>query len=150
AGIAPAPLHCHASRVRALRLGNSSLTCTRLAYGIWRIAGARDDGRSPAAVLATARSALISAYEAGYTLFDGADIYGGEGRAEELFGKVLREVSGMRERILVTSKCGVRHAGAPNPDSPQRWDFSPDYIVRSCEGSLKRLGVETIDLYLLH
>jgi predicted oxidoreductase len=62
----------------------------------------------------------------------------------------MREVSGMRERILITSKCGVRPAGSPHPHSPGRYDFSAEYIVQSCEQSLKRLGVETIDLYLLH
>jgi predicted oxidoreductase len=131
------------------KLGNSSLTASRLAYGCWRIAGTRDGFKNPADADAEGRAALIAAYEAGYTLFDGADIYGG-GRAEEILGQTLREVSGMRERILITSKCGVRHAGSPNPDSPQRWDFSPEYIVPSCEQSLKRLGVETIDLYMLH
>ncbi|TAK98444.1 MAG: aldo/keto reductase, partial [Verrucomicrobia bacterium] len=132
------------------KLGNSPLAASRLAFGCWRIAGGRDETQDPAEKLKSGRAALLAAYEAGYTLFDGADIYGGYGRAEELFGRVLAEVSGMRERILVTSKCGVRHAGSPNPDSPQRWDFSGDYIVQSCEASLKRLGIETIDLYMLH
>jgi predicted oxidoreductase len=44
----------------------------------------------------------------------------------------------------------VRRAGEPNANSPQRWDFSGKYIVQACEGSLKRLGIETIDLYMLH
>jgi len=132
-----------------LRLGNSSLVSSRLCYGCWRIAGTRDQLKNPADAVASGRAALMAAYEAGYTMFDGADIYGG-GRAEEILGQTLCEVSGMRERILITSKCGVRHAGTPNPDSPQRWDFSPEYIVWSCEQSLKRLGIETIDLYMLH
>lgn len=123
--------------MKTIKLGNGDLVCSRLAYGCWRIA----EGGGTAAVRA--------AFEAGYTLFDGADIYGG-GRAEELLGETLRSVPGMRERILITSKCGVRRAGEPQPDDPQRWDFSGDYIVRSCEGSLRRLGVETIDLYMLH
>jgi predicted oxidoreductase len=135
--------------MNTIRLGNSSLVSSRLCYGCWRIAGTRDQLKSPADADAGGRAALIAAYEAGYTLFDGADIYAG-GRAEEILGQTLREVSGMRERILITSKCGVRHAGSPNSDSPQRWDFSPEYIVTSCEGSLKRLGLETIDLYMLH
>lgn len=125
--------------MKTIRIRNSSLNATRLAYGCWRIAEAGTDGRA----------AVLAAYEAGYTLFDGADIYGG-GKAEEVFGRVVREVSGMRERILVTSKCGVRPAGTPDADSPGRYDFSPQHIVNSCEQSLKRLGVETIDLYLLH
>jgi len=123
--------------MRTQRLGTSELKSSRLAYGCWRIA----ESGGPAAVRA--------AYEAGYTLFDGADIYGG-GQAEAILGDTLRQSSGMRERILITSKCGVRRAGEPNPDSPQRWDFSGEYIVRACEGSLQRLGVETIDLYMLH
>jgi predicted oxidoreductase len=113
-----------------------------LAYGCWRIA---DDKNNPGA----GRQAVISAYEAGYTLFDNADVYG-RGEAEKILGAVLKEVSDMRERILVLTKCGVRHGGHPNPDSPNRWDFSAEHIINSCEGSLKRLGVETIDVLMLH
>src|SRR6185503_2106795 len=120
--------------MKTIRLGNSSLNASRLAYGCWRIAEAGTDGRA----------AVLAAYEAGYTLFDGADIYGG-GQAEEVFGRAMREVSGMGEHILVTSKCGVRRIGEPNPDSPGRYDFSAEHIVHSCEQSLKRLGVKTID-----
>ena len=125
--------------MKQIRMGNSSLNAARLAYGCWRIADPGTDGRA----------AVLAAYEAGYTLFDGADIYGG-GKAEEAFGRVLREATGMRERLLITSKCGVRPAGSPNSDSPGRYDFSAQHIVNSCEQSLKRLGVEMIDLYLLH
>jgi predicted oxidoreductase len=123
--------------MQTTRLGNSSLIASRLAYGCWRIA----ESGGVAAVRA--------AYEAGYTLFDGADIYGG-GQAETILGDTLRQTPGMREKVLITSKCGVRRSGTPNPDSPQRWDFSPEYIVRSCEDSLQRLGIATIDLYMLH
>ena len=135
--------------MKTIKLGTSSLTASRLAFGCWRIAGTRDNLKSAADADAEGRAAVVAAYEAGYTLFDGADIYGG-GRAEEILGATLKSVPGMRERILITSKCGVRHAGSPNPDAPGRYDFSPDYIVKSCEESLKRLGIETIDLYMLH
>lgn len=135
--------------MKTIKLGNSALTSSRLCYGCWRIAGTRDQFKNAVDADAGGRAAVIAAYEAGYTLFDGADIYGG-GQAEEILGKTLRGVSGMRERVLITSKCGVRHAGSPNPESPGRYDFAPEYIVESCEGSLKRLGVETIDLYMLH
>lgn len=135
--------------MKTIKLGSSPLVTSRLAFGCWRIAGTRDQFKSPAEAEASGRAAVIAAYESGYTLFDGADIYGG-GQAEVILGQTLRAVSGMRDRILITSKCGVRHAGSPNPDSPQRWDFSPDYIVKSCEESLQRLGIETIDLYMLH
>ncbi len=128
--------------MNTIKLGSSSMTASRLAYGCWRIA-------EPPAPTAGGSTALIAAYEAGYTLFDGADIYGG-GRCEEIMGQTLREVSGMRGRILIASKCGVRPAGRPNPSSPGRYDFSAEHIVRSCEQSLARLDIETIDLYLLH
>jgi len=135
--------------MKSITLGKSSLITSRLCYGCWRIAGTREQFQSTAEAEASGQAALVAAYEAGYTLFDGADIYGG-GQAEEILGQTLRAVSGMRERISITSKCGVRHAGAPQPDAPARYDFSPDYIVKSCEESLQRLGIETIDLYMLH
>lgn len=131
------------------KLGSSSLTASRLAYGCWRIAESEDQSKGGRQAGTTGSAALIAAYEAGYTLFDGADIYGG-GRCEEIMGHTLREVAGMRERILIASKCGVRPAGRPEPGSPGRYDFSAEHIVQSCEQSLQRLGIETIDLYLLH
>ena len=125
------------------------MTSSRLAYGCWRLAGTSKPAEFTPAHEAAGRRAVITAYETGYTLFDNADIYGG-GMAEEILGRVLREVSGMRERVIITTKCGVRHAGNPQPDSPERYDFAPEYIVTSCEQSLKRLGIETVDLYMLH
>lgn len=135
--------------MKTIILGNSSLVSSRLSYGCWRIAGDRNQFKTAAEADAAGRAALVAAYESGYTLFDGADIYGG-GRCEEILGNTLREVPGMREKILIASKCGVRHAGSPEPESPGRYDFSAEHIVQSCEQSLKRLGVETIDLYMLH
>lgn len=128
--------------MQTISLGTSSLTSSRLAYGCWRLAS---DPNDPSAGL----TAVKTAYEAGYTLFDNADIYG-KGEAEKMLGAALKEITGMRERVLVLTKCGVRHGGHPNPDSPNRWDFSAEHIIYSCEQSLKRLGVETIDIYMLH
>src|SRR5579859_7502338 len=135
--------------MQSMVLGVSSLRSSRLAYGCWRVAGTWDAAEVTAESRAAGCRAILAAYEAGYTLFDTADIYCG-GESERILGSVLREVSGMRERVLVATKCGVRHAGSPNADSPQRYDFAGDYIVSACEGSLKRLGLETVDLYLLH
>jgi predicted oxidoreductase len=92
---------------------------------------------------------VLAAYEAGYTLFDNADIYC-RGEAERILGEALKEVSGMRERIVIVTKGGIRPEGDPQPDSPGRYDFSTPYLIRACEQSLKRLDIETIDLYLLH
>jgi predicted oxidoreductase len=127
----------------------SSLSVSRMAYGCWRIAGTWDPAEVTAASQTAGRKAVLAAYEAGFTLFDHADIYC-HGETEKIFGQVLKEVSGMRERVIIATKCGIRMAGEPKPDAPYRYDFSVDYITRSCEQSLKRLGVETIDLYQLH
>ncbi len=56
----------------------------------------------------------------------------------------------MRERVIIATKCGIRFAGDPDPSAPARYDFSAAHIVRSCEASLQRMGIETIDLYQLH
>lgn len=132
-----------------LALGTSALRASQLAYGCWRIGGAGDSSEvTPERHVAGSR-AVIAAFEAGYALFDLADIYC-HGEAERIFGKALKSVSGMRERVLIVSKCGIRKSGDPDPDSPYRYDFSGGHIIWSCEQSLKRLGVEKIDLYLLH
>jgi predicted oxidoreductase len=134
--------------MKTIPLGTSPLIGSRLAYGCWRIAG-RNPAEVDAKAEAAGRRAVLTAYEAGYTLFDLADVYG-RGEAERLFGCVLRDVPGMRERIVVVTKCGVCPPGVPDPDLPARWDFSASYIVAACEGSLKRMGIETVDVLLLH
>lgn len=135
--------------MKTLPLGQSPLASSRLAYGCWRIAGTQSSAEVSPEREANARRALIAAYEAGFTLFDHADVYC-EGAPEKIFGRVLREIPGMREKVLISSKCGIRVKGNPVPHSPYRYDFSAEHIVWSCEQSLQRLGVQTIDLYQLH
>jgi len=135
--------------MQTIPLGVSNLTSSRLAYGCWRVAGTWDPTEVTTASRAAGRRAIIAAYEAGCTLFDNADIYC-RGEAERILGDVLKEVSGMRDRVVITTKGGIRPSGDPQPDSPGRYDFSSSYIIAACEQSLGRLGVETIDLYLLH
>jgi len=135
--------------VKTERLGSSPLVSTRLAYGCMRVSGTMERDRLTPALEAAGRQAILAAYEAGYTHFDHADIYG-NGLGEEIFGRVLRDVPGMRDRVVIASKCGIRWQGDPDPSAPHRWDFSREHIVRSCEGSLRRLGTDRIDLYMLH
>jgi predicted oxidoreductase len=130
-------------------LGVSSLRSSRLAYGCWRVAGSWDPREVTPESRAAGRRAVLAAYEAGYTLFDNADIYC-HGEAERILGAALKEVSGMRERVLVATKGGIRPPGTPTADAPARYDFSAEHIVSACEQSLRRLGLETIDLYMLH
>lgn len=135
--------------MNAIRLGDGSLLTSRLSYGCWRLTGAADAERVTPEKIRHGKAAVIAAFEAGYTLFDNADIYC-DGLAESLFGEVLREIPGMRSRVVIATKCGIRKAGTPDLKSPYRYDFSAAHILRSCEQSLRRLKVETVDLYQLH
>lgn len=111
-----------------------SYSALRLGYGCMRIAGDRSKGRA----------AVHAAFDAGYRLFDHADIYGG-GACEEVFGAILKETPGMREQICLQSKVGIR-----GDEGIGRYDFSAAHITRSVEGCLRRLGVERLDVLLLH
>jgi aryl-alcohol dehydrogenase-like predicted oxidoreductase len=79
----------------------------------------------------------------GGTFLDTADMYG-LGRNEELVGRAIR---GRREQVFLATKFGIRRSetGAPLGVSGK-----PDYVRQACEASLKRLGVDTIDLYYQH
>lgn len=79
--------------------------------------------------------------ELGVNFFDHADIYGGDGRCEERFGDFLRANPGLRDQMLIQTKCGIRNG---------TYDFSKDHILKSVEGSLRRLNVDHIDFLLLH
>jgi predicted oxidoreductase len=135
--------------MKQITLGKSSLVTSRLAYGCWRIAGTWDPAAVTPDAIDRGREAVLAAYDAGYTLFDHADIYC-DGVSETIFGQVLKKVPGMRARIVIATKCAIRKAGEPTPDAPFRYDFSAEHILRSCEASLERLGIECIDLYQLH
>src|SRR5881396_1752862 len=108
--------------MRSIKLGGGELFGSRLAYGCWRVAGSWDPAEVTPKSEAAGKKAIIAAYEAGYTLFDHADIYC-DGVAEEIFGEVLKELSGMRARVLIATKCGIRKPGEPTADAPCRYDF---------------------------
>lgn len=134
--------------MKTKQIGTTAFSTPPLTYGCWRLAGTWNPKEMNPGSVATGKAAVLAAYEAGYTLFDHADIYC-DGEAERIFGLVLKEVSGMRDRVVIASKCGIRKPDEP-PGAPYRYDFSSDYIIRCCEQSLQRLGVETIDIYQLH
>jgi len=127
--------------MQKIQLNSSGITSARLIYGCMRIAG----DNTPADK-AKGKLALRAAIEAGYNHFDHADIYG-SGHCESLFGEFLTELKqetpNIREQLIITSKAGIRF-------EPQRYDFSADYLTSSVEGSLKRLNVDYLDMFLLH
>ncbi len=83
---------------------------------------------------------IESAIDCGVNFFDHADIYGG-GSSERLFGDWLSRNPDKREKILIQSKCAI-HDG--------QYDFSKEHILKSVDGILSRLGVDYIDILLLH
>ncbi|HQY88238.1 MAG TPA: aldo/keto reductase, partial [Tepidisphaeraceae bacterium] len=130
-------------------LGKTNVSVARIGFGNMRCVNTWNPAEANAERRAIGVKSHIAAYETGYTLFDTADIYC-KGVCEEVLGQTLREVKGMRERIVIATKCGIRFGGDPKPESPHRYDFSKEHIVWSCEQSLKRIGIDTIDLYHLH
>ncbi len=114
-----------------MNLGCSDLDASRIAVGCMRMNGLT--------VLEAAKF-VDTALEKGITLFDHADIYGC-GKSEEIFGQVLAENKGMRERMRIQTKCGIRDG---------YYDFSRAHILSCVEDSLKRLQVDYIDLLVLH
>src|SRR5271155_5896053 len=108
-------------------LGKSDLTCTRLAFGNMRCVSGWEPAKVTPEQMTEGRRAHVAAFEAGYTLFDTADIYC-RGVCETVLGQALKEVRGLRQSIIIASKCGIRFGGNPNPDSPHRFDFSTEHI----------------------
>lgn len=134
--------------MRTQPIGTSDLTTTRLAYGCMRIAGTWNPDEITPARREAAHEAVIAAYEAGYTLFDHADIYC-RGGCETLHGEVLKKHAAMRNEIVIATKCGIQFRDEP-PGTVGRYNFSYEHIIESCDKSLQRLGIETIDIYQLH
>ncbi|MBR9808664.1 MAG: aldo/keto reductase [Alphaproteobacteria bacterium] len=107
--------------------------------GMSEFYGETDDAQSLAV--------LHRAMELGVTLFDTADMYG-DGHNEVLLGRFLKEVTGTP---FIATKFGIRRDKEDGTQAYQRViDNSPSYIRTACEASLKRLGVEAIDLYYMH
>lgn len=84
---------------------------------------------------------IDKALEKGVNFFDHADIYGG-GASEEVFARAFEMTGAKREDVFIQSKCGI----VPGV----MYDFSKEHIIRSVEGSLKRLGTDYLDALLLH
>ncbi len=110
-----------------------------LAFGLWRYTN--DD-------VAASQRILEAALDAGMNLVDNADVYGfdwggtGFGRVEEILGSVLAAAPHLRDRMVLATKGGIM--------PPIPYDSSPGYLRSACEASLRRMGVDVIDLYQIH
>jgi aryl-alcohol dehydrogenase-like predicted oxidoreductase len=119
------------------KLGSQGLVVSELGLGCMGMSqfyGPRDDAESTAA--------LERAIELGLDFFDTADIYG-QGHNEELVGKVLRQ---HRNQVIIATKFG----NLVLPDGTRAINGKPEYVSSACNASLKRLGVDHIDLYYQH
>lgn len=127
------------SDMKQRKLGRGGPVVSALGLGCMGMSdvyGGRDD--------AEAEATLRRALEIGVTFFDTADVYGPHTN-EELLGRVLHND---RKRIVLATKFGLS-GGAANL-AERRINGKPAYVREACEGSLRRLRVETIDLYYLH
>jgi aryl-alcohol dehydrogenase-like predicted oxidoreductase len=122
-------------------LGSSGIAVGEIGYGAMGLTWAYGTAAGERDAIALIHRAI----DLGVTLFDTSDMYG-PFTNEELLGKALR---GKRDRVTVATKCGIVPKQSDDP-APQRRDGSPAYIKRACDASLKRLGVDRIDLYQLH
>jgi len=123
---------------------NDDVSLSRIVYGMWRLGD--DSDISPAHVQAKIESCLAQ----GITTMDQADIYGGY-MAEEILGNALRAAPALKDSIEIVTKCDIiapvgRHAAA----RVKHYDTSRAHITQSVETSLRLMGIEAIDLLLIH
>lgn len=116
-------------------LGRSGLAVSRMGYGCMSLSYEPRDDRQAEAV-------LRRAVELGATFFDTADKYG-KGHNERLVGRVLRDRA---DDIVLASKFGF----VGSAEDPKGVDGRPEHVRAACEASLRRLGMDVIDLYYLH
>jgi aryl-alcohol dehydrogenase-like predicted oxidoreductase len=129
--------------VQTRRLGNSDMDITRVGLGAWAIGGAGWEWGWGAQDDAASVGAIHRALELGINWIDTAAVYG-LGHSEEIVRRALSSWGGPRPYVF--TKCGLRW----NERRRIYQDLSGDSVRRECEDSLRRLGVEVIDLYQIH
>ena len=118
-------------------LGRSSLKVSAIGLGLMSMSGVYGNASDDESI-----SVIHYALDKGINFLDSADMYGW-GHNEELLGKALK---GRREKAIVATKFGQ----VKTAEGKQDVDGSPAYVQKACEASLKRMGIDTIDLYYQH
>ena len=123
---------------------NPGLTLSRLAYGVWRLSEAADT--SAPAVAGRIQACL----DQGITTFDHADIYG-DYRCEALFGEAIKSRPSLKSQIEIVTKTDIMLLSSQWPNTRvKHYDTSAAHVTASVERSLSRIGVDVIDLLLIH
>ncbi|NUM46714.1 MAG: aldo/keto reductase [Anaerolineales bacterium] len=130
-------------------LAHTGLKVSRLAYGCMQLGGNWSPAPPTAEEKNKAAHLIETALEQGINFFDHADIYT-RGKSETVFGEILAASPGLRETIILQSKCGIRFPETPTPGAPARYDFSYAHILLSVEDILTRLQTDYLDILLLH
>ncbi|MFE4838062.1 aldo/keto reductase family oxidoreductase [Arthrobacter sp. NPDC056691] len=118
----------------------------RMLYGCMGLGGDWSTEPHEITDVEAAAEAIDAALDIGVTLFDHADIYR-HGKSEAVFGEVLAGTSGLRERIQLQTKCGIR---LNERGLETHYDLSADAIIERVNGSLERLRTDYVDILLLH
>lgn len=126
--------------MRTVQLGSTDLHVSAIAYGGMSLTGDRAE---------EGIAAVAAAFEQGINFFDTADVYG-RGEAESILGSALKEAGINRDDVVIASKCGIVFQGMEPAYDYKAYDLSADYLIKSCEASLERLGVDYLDLYQPH
>jgi L-glyceraldehyde 3-phosphate reductase len=128
------------TRMQYNRCGKSGLKLPAISLGLWHNFGDVD-------VYDNARKMVLRAFDLGITHFDLANNYGPPyGSAEKTFGKILKEdLKDYRDELIITSKAGWDMWPGPYGDFGSR-----KYLIASCDQSLKRMGVEYVDIFYSH
>ncbi|WP_225834518.1 aldo/keto reductase family oxidoreductase [Streptomyces sp. NK08204] len=124
----------------------SDIRAHKLIHGCMGLGGGWDSRPYTAEDVQHAESTVEAALAAGITAFDHADIYR-YGKSEAVFGEVLARTPGLRGRIVLQTKCGIR---MPDGDQPGHYDLRAASILRRVEESLGRLRTDVLDVLLLH
>ncbi|RXI95565.1 aldo/keto reductase [Anaerobacillus alkaliphilus] len=132
--------------MKYMPLQQRQISTSRLVFGCMGLGGGWNQTPVSEEDILSAERAIDAALSIGITMFDHADIYT-FGKAEKVFGEVLKRRPELRDQMVIQSKCGIRF---PEGEIPNRYDFSKEYIVESVDGILTRLGIEQLDILLLH
>lgn len=119
---------------------------SRLIYGCMGLGGGWNDKPATKADISQARSIIDTVLSLDINVFDHADIYT-FGKAETVFGEALKQAPELKDKMIIQSKCAIRFE---DDLGPKRYDFSANHIHTSVEGILSRLGIEQLDILLLH